>query len=117
MLVSQGTSRNMARSPFDIQDALLADRLRSYLALHGEDIDVITFEIEKMGGHRTESPSLSASLQGAASSANPILPYGCLVSFILLQKRSEGRSKMCRKGTDRSTCRKPSKLTQSLTVD
>jgi len=103
----------VAWSPFDIQDALLADRLRCRLTLHGEDISIIAFEIEKMVGHRTGSPSLPALLNEAASSPIPILSYERLVSFILLQKRSEGRSKASRKGT----YRKPSKLAQSHTID
>jgi hypothetical protein len=116
VLVSQGISRSMARSPFDIQDAMLADRLGYHLTLHGEDINIITSDIEKMDGYRMGSPSLPTSLNGAASLPIPILSYGRLVSFILLQKRLEGR-RLSRKGTDRPTHRKPSKLTQSHTID
>ena len=105
MLVYQGASRNTARSPFDIQDALLADRLRCHLTMHGENINIIAYEIEKM-----DSPSLPVS----PSSPIPIMSYEHLVSSILLQKSLEAGGKPPRKGP---TCRKPSNLSESYTID
>ena len=99
----QGSS---PKSPFDIQDALLADKLRCHLTLLGEDINMIVFEIEKMdSGYPSESPS-------PAGNVHPVLSYERLVSFVLLQKRTEGR-KVSRKPV---ALRKPSKLAESCTI-
>jgi len=102
----QGSSTN--RTLLDVQDALLADRLKCHLTLQGEDINMIVFEVEKM-----DNPKSSTSVP------IPIMSYERLVSFILLSKNLEGRSKTARKGSDRFASKKkpPSRLAESFSIE
>ena len=71
---------------------------------------MIVFEIEKMENRQSES--LSPTTPSPPENVHPVLSYERLVSFVLLQKGTEGR-KMSRKGV---APRKPSKLAESCII-
>jgi len=115
------------QSQLDVQDALLAERLRWYLTLQGHDVSTVPFEVEKTDRARagepieTDNPFLSDVTpppQTEASSTLPglvIMSNDQLVSSLFLQKRLEGRSKSSRKGVVRNNInRTQSKLAESF---
>lgn len=118
------------KSQLDVQDALLAERLRWHLTLQGHDVSTVPFELEKIDNGNTEEPLAVESdnifLAGVSSppysEASPtlpglvIMPYDQLVSSLFLQKRVEGKRKSLRKSAVQKN-RPQSKLAKSFTID